>query len=75
MRLSGRACQFIERDVSGEFKKGKYVLTGDVRICGEKLLNRFASFKEVEQSLNGYASASEARHAVHDLFVDRDDLG
>ena len=38
-------------------------------------VERVASFDEIEEGLDWYTGSSEARGAVHDLFVNGDDAG
>jgi hypothetical protein len=61
----------VKRDVSGELKKGDYLLTG---IHDEKVVNRNASFKKVKEGLDGYARTGKAGRTVHDLAVDSDNF-
>ena len=64
----------VKRDVSGELKKVDYPLTRYVGIHGEKVVNRIATFKKVEEGLDGYARTGTAGRTVHDLSVDSDNF-
>ena len=49
----------------GEVKNSQDLLSLDYRVELQKLVDRFATFKKVDQALNRHTSAAEARSAAH----------
>jgi hypothetical protein len=59
----------------GHFKELNRLLALNAREGMQEPVERVASFDEIEEGLDWYTGSSEARGAVHDLFVNGDDAG